>query len=91
MNWLNKPEIGLQRSKNTKTIRNISTDERWEKVFNQYEDLFKNNHTIKGLKIDIQLKKDTKPFQQEERKAGTHPFSEHGSARIREANRKRTH
>ena len=81
LDWLDKPEIGLQGSKNTNIIRNINSDKRWEKILNEYEDLFKHNHTIEGLTIDIQLKKDTKPIQQKERKAGTHPFSEHGSGR----------
>ena len=39
-------------------------DERNTKILNEFEDLFKNNQTIEGLTIDIQLKKDTKPVQQ---------------------------
>ena len=31
---------------------------------NEFEDMFKNNHTIEGFTIDIQLKKDTKSIQQ---------------------------
>ena len=33
---------------------------------------FKNNHTIKDLTIDIQLKKDTKPIQQKGRPVPIH-------------------
>ena len=57
-------EIGLQGNKNTNIIRHIEPDGRRQKIINEYEDLFKNNHTIKDLTIDIQLKKDTKPIQQ---------------------------
>ena len=65
LDWLHKLEIGLQRNKNTNIIRHIETDGRRQKIINEYEDLFKNNHTIKDLAIDIQLKKDnTKPKQQ---------------------------
>ena len=64
LDWLDKLKIGLQGNKNTKIIRHIETDGRRQKIINEYEDLFKNNHTIKDLTIDIQLKKDTKPIQQ---------------------------
>ena len=39
-------------------------DERSTKILNEFEDMFKNNHTIEGFTIDIQLKKDTKSIQQ---------------------------
>ena len=55
---------GLQGNKNTNIIRHIETDERREKVINEYEDLFKNNHTINDLTIDIHLRNDSKPIQQ---------------------------
>ena len=45
---------------------------RRQKIINEYEDLFKNNHTIKDLTIDIQLKKDTKPKQQKGRPVPIH-------------------
>ena len=63
LDWLDKLEIGLQGNKNTNIIRHIETDERRQKIVDEYEDLFKNNHTIKDLTIDLQLKKDTKPVQ----------------------------
>ena len=62
LDWLDKPEIGLQGNTNTNIIRHIETSERRQKIVIEYEDLFKNNHTIKDLAIDIQLKKDTKSF-----------------------------
>ena len=36
-------------------------------MLNEFEDLFKNNHTIEGLTIDIQLKEDIKPIQKKRR------------------------
>ena len=36
---------------------------RKEKNVGEYNDLFKNNHTIKDLTIDIQLQNDSKPTQ----------------------------
>ena len=72
MDWLDKLEIGLQGNTNTNIIRHIETDERRQKIVNEYEDLFKNNHTIKDLAIDIQLKKDTKPIQQKGRPVSIH-------------------
>ena len=57
LDWLDKLEIGLQGNKSTNIIRHIETDERRQKIVNEYEDLFKNNHTIKDLTIDLQLKK----------------------------------
>ena len=70
LDWLDKLEIGLQGSRNTNIIRNKVMDERSNRILNAFvlsQDLFKNNHTIEGLTIDIQLKKDTKPVQQKGR------------------------
>ena len=72
LDWLDKLEIGLQGNKNTNIIRHIETDGRRQKIFDEYEDLFKKNHTIKDLTIDIQLKKDTKPIQQKGRPVPIH-------------------
>ena len=72
LDWLDKLEIGLQGNTNTNIIRYIETDERRQKIVKEYEDLFKNNHTIKDLAIDIQLKKDTKPIQQKGRPVPIH-------------------
>ena len=62
LDWLDKLEIGLQGNKNTNIIRHIETDGRRQRIINEYEDLFKSNHTIKDLTIDIQLKKDTNQY-----------------------------
>ena len=62
MDLLDKLEIGLRGNKNTNIIRHIETDERRQKTINEYEDLFKNNHTIK----------DTKPIQQKGRPVPIH-------------------
>ena len=57
LNWLDKLEIGLQGSHETNVIRNITASEKGEKIFEEFENLFKKNHTKKDLPIDIQLKK----------------------------------
>ena len=72
LDWLDKLEIGLQGNLETNIIRNITTSEKGEKIFKEFENLFKNNHTIKDLTIDIQLKKDTKPIQQKGRPVPIH-------------------
>ena len=72
LDWLDELEIGLQGNKNTNIIRHIETDERRQKIVDEYEDLFKNNHTMKDLTIDLQLKKDTKPIQQKGRPVPIH-------------------
>ena len=72
LDWLDKLEIGLQGSTNTSLIRHIKTDERRQKIVSDNEHLFKNNHTIKDLAIDIQLKKETKPIQQKGRPVPIH-------------------
>ena len=72
LDWLDKLEIGLQGNKNTNIIRHIKTDGRRQKIINEYEDLFKNNHTIKDLTIDNQLKRNTKPIQQKGRPVPIH-------------------
>ena len=64
LDWLDKLKIGLQGSKKTNVIRHGEEEERRKKIVDEHEDLFKNNHTIKSLTIDIQLKKDAKPLQQ---------------------------
>ena len=51
--WLDKLQIGLQGSRNTNIIRNINKDERSKKILNEFEDSFKHNHTVEGLRIDI--------------------------------------
>ena len=53
-------------------IRHVEEDERRKKIISEHEDLFKNNHTIKDLTIDIQLKKDIKPIQQKGRPVPIH-------------------
>ena len=72
LDWLDKLEIRLQGNKKTNIIRHIETDGRRQKILNKYEDFLKNNHTIKDLTIDIQLKKDTKPIQQKGRAVPIH-------------------
>ena len=64
LDWLDKLEIGLQGSKKTNVIRYVEEEEKRKKIIDEHEDLFKNNHTIKDLTIDIRLKKDVKPIQQ---------------------------
>ena len=66
LDWLDKLEIGLQSNKNTYIIRNINVDKRSEKILNDFEDSFKNNCTIEGLTIDIQLKKDIHRYNRRE-------------------------
>ena len=72
LDWLDQLEIGLQGNNNTNIIRHIKTDERREKIISQHEDFFKNNHTIKDLTIDINLKPDSKPIQQKGRPVPIH-------------------
>ena len=72
LDWLDKLEIGLQGSRETNIIRSITTNEKSEKIFKEFENLFRNNHTIKNLTIDIQLKKDAKPVQQKGRPVPIH-------------------
>ena len=72
LEWLDKLEIGLQGSKKTNVIRHVEEHERRKKIISEHEDFFKNNHTIKDLTIDIQLKKDVKPIQQKGRPVPIH-------------------
>ena len=72
LDWLDKLEIGLQGNKETNIIRNIEVNERGEKILKDYENRFKNNHTINDLTIDSQLKKDAKPIQQKGRPVPFH-------------------
>ena len=72
LDWLDKLAIGLQGSKKTNIIRHVEENERRKKIINEHKDLFKNNHTIKNLTIDIQLKKDVKPIQQKGRPVPIH-------------------
>ena len=83
LDWLDKLEIGLQGGKKTNVIRHVDEDERRERIVHEYEDLFRNNHTIKDLTIDIQLKK--KRLQTDTTKKGAGPFSlsKHLTRRIR--------
>ena len=67
LDWLDKLEISLQGCHGTNNIRNITASEKGEKIFEEFENFFEKNHTIKDLTIDIQLKKDTKPIQQKGR------------------------
>ena len=72
LDWLDKLEIGLQGNRNPNIIRHNETNGRRQKMINEYEDLFKNNHAIKDLTIEIQLKKDTKSIQQKGRPVPIH-------------------
>ena len=62
LDWLGKLKLGYV----------VEEDERRKKIISEHEDLFKNNHTIKDLTIDIQLKKDVKPIQQKGRPVPIH-------------------
>ena len=72
LDCLDKLENELQGSKKTNVIRYEEEEERRKKIIDEDEDLFKNNHTIKDLTIDIQLKKDVKPIQQKGRPVPIH-------------------
>ena len=72
LDWLDKLEIGLQGSRETNIIRNISTNGNGERIFEDFEKLFKTNHTIKDLTLEIQSKKDAKPIQQKGRPVPIH-------------------
>ena len=72
LDWLDKLEIGLEGGKKTNVIRHVEEEERRKKIISEHENLFKNNHTIKDLTIDIQLKKDIKPIQQKGRPVPIH-------------------
>ena len=72
LDWLDKLETGLRGSKKTIVIRYVEEEGRRKKIVDEHEDLFKNNHTIKDLTIDIQLKKDVKPIQQKGRPVAIH-------------------
>ena len=72
LDWLEQLEIGLQGNNNTNVIRHIETDGRRERIISEHEDIFKNNHTIKDLTIDINLKPDSKPIQQKGRPVPIH-------------------
>ena len=78
LDWLDKLEIGLQGNRNTNIIQNIIVDERSTKILDEFEDLFKTNHTIEGRTINIQLKEDVKPIQQ---KGSPVPIHFHNSVR----------
>ena len=72
LDWLDKLEIGLQGSRETNIIRNISTNGKGERISEDFEKLFKTNHTIKNSTIEIQLKNDAKPIQQKGRPVPIH-------------------
>ena len=72
LDWLDKLEIGLQGGKKTNVIRHKEEDERRKKIISEHKDLIKNNHTIKDLTIDNQLKEDAKPIQQKGRHVPIH-------------------
>ena len=72
IDWLDKLEIGLQGNRNTNIIRNITVEERSTKTLDEFGGLFKNNHTIEGLTIDIQVKEGVKPIQQKGRPVPIH-------------------
>ena len=72
LDWLDKLEIGLQGSRETNIIRNISTNGKGGRILEDFEKLFKTNHTMKDLTIEIQLKKDAKPIQQKGRPVPIH-------------------
>ena len=82
LDWLDKLEIGLQGIKSTNIIRNIINDEKSEKIPNEFEASFINNHRI--VKQSIFNRKRT-PNRRQSIKTGTHPLSEQCPTRIREA------
>ena len=72
LHWLDKLEIALKGSMETKVIQDMDADERRKRIVNEYEDLFKPTHTIKDLILDIQLEQSSKPIQQKGRPVPIH-------------------
>ena len=81
------PPTGKPRNKHHPTKRNCK--QKGEKSFEEFENLFKKNHTIKNLTIDIQLKKRHKTYPTK-RKTSTHTLSNDSIKRNRKVNRKTT-
>ena len=79
LDWLDKLEIGLQGNRETNIIRNIEVNERGEKIFKDYENIFKNNHTIKDLTIDIQIEKRCKADTTKRETFCTNSLSKYGT------------
>ena len=72
LDWLDKLEIGIQGNREINIIRNITANERCEKIFEEFENVFEKNLTVKSLTIDIQLKKHARPIQQKGRPVPIH-------------------
>ena len=80
LDWLDKLEIGLQGNRNTNIIRNITVDERSTKILGEFEDLFKNNHTIEGRpnnRYPVERKRQTHSTEGETR---ANPLAEQPTA-----------
>ena len=85
---MDKLKIGLQGNRNTNIIQKIKAERR-KRLINEYEDLFKNNHTIKDLTIDIQLKKKFK-ITTTKGTASTQSLPKNSATRTRKCFRERT-
>ena len=73
LDWLDNLEIVLPGSKKTNVIRHVEEDERRKKIINEHEDLFKNNHIIKDLTIDIHSVKERRQAHTTKGTACPHP------------------
>ena len=70
-------------------VNNVEEEGRKTKIIDEHEDLFKNNYTIKGLTIDIQLKKKRKTHTTKWT-AGPHSLSKNCSRRTGNINWEKT-
>ena len=64
--------IDLQGNRETNAMRIITANGRGEKLFEEFENFYRKNHTIKDLTIDIQLNKHAKSIQHKGRPVPIH-------------------
>ena len=67
-----KLKIDLQGNRETNVIRIITANGRGEKLFEEFENFYRKNHTIKDLTIDNQLNKHAKSIQHKGRPVPIH-------------------
>ena len=67
LDWMKELGITLDKDNTYQRIKHVKEDPDIKLLKGQIKKLFNENHTVKGIKVEIQLKEDAKLIQQKGR------------------------
>ena len=72
LDWMKELGITLDKDNTDQRIKHVKEDPDIKSLKGQFKKLFNENHTVKGIKVEIHLKEDAKLIQQKARPIPIH-------------------